>query len=160
MTANAMAGDRERCLAAGMDDYLAKPLRAEDLDGVLERWLGMPSPAPAASPDPAAVDALVDEARVRTFRDDYPEIAGRLVDLFAEATPPILADLREAVADGDEDRVRRAAHELKGSCQNIGATFMATLCLELEGDMSAPGRLDELDAAFAPTQSAIRALLA
>ncbi|HEX4690973.1 MAG TPA: response regulator [Solirubrobacteraceae bacterium] len=160
MTANAMAGDRERCLAAGMDDYLAKPLRAEDLDGALERWLGMPSPAPAASPDPAAVDALVDEARVRTFRDDYPEIAGRLVDLFAEATPPILADLREAVADGDEDRVRRAAHELKGSCQNIGATFMATLCLELEGDLSAAGRLDELDAAFAPTQSAIRALLA
>jgi CheY-like chemotaxis protein len=160
MTANAMAGDRERCLAAGMDDYLAKPLRTEDLDGALERWLGVRSSAPAASPDPVALDALVDAARVRTFRDDYPEIADRLVDLFVEATPPILADLRDAVADGDGDRVRRAAHKLKGSCQNIGATFMATLCLELEGDTAATGRLDELDAAFAPTESAIRALLA
>jgi HPt (histidine-containing phosphotransfer) domain-containing protein len=108
----------------------------------------------------AAAEALVDEARVRGFRDDYPEIADRLVDLFVEATPPILADLRIAVGEGDDDRVRRAAHKLKGSCQNIGATFMATLCLELEADTaSAPGRLEELDAAFAPTESAIRALL-
>jgi CheY-like chemotaxis protein len=159
MTANAMAGDRERCLAAGMDDYLSKPLRTEDLDGVLERWVGIAS-APSPPPDPVALDALVDEARVRTFRDDYPEIADRLVDLFVEATPPILADLRDAITGGDEERVRRAAHKLKGSCQNIGATFMATLCLELERETTAAaGRLDELDAAFAPTESAIRALL-
>jgi PAS domain S-box-containing protein len=150
MTANAMGGDRERCLGAGMDDYLSKPLRPDDLDAVLERSL---------APQPAAVRALVDEARVRSFRDDYPEIADRLVDLFAEATPPILADLHEAIAGGDAERVRRAAHKLKGSCQNIGATFMAALCVELETDAGA-GRLQALDAAFTPTQSAIRALLA
>jgi two-component system sensor histidine kinase/response regulator len=160
MTANAMTGDRERCLAAGMDDYLAKPLRGEELDGALQRWAGVVPAGAAAAPAPvAAVEALVDEARVRTFRDDYPEIAGRLVDLFVEATPPILADLRDAVHDGDDERVRRAAHKLKGSCQNIGATFMATLCVELEGDTAAAGRLDELGAAFAPTESAIRALI-
>jgi two-component system sensor histidine kinase/response regulator len=160
MTANAMTGDRERCLAAGMDDYLAKPLRGEELDGALQRWAGVVPAGAAAAPAPvAAVEALVDEARVRTFRDDYPEIAGRLVDLFVEATPPILADLRDAVHDGDDERVRRAAHKLKGSCQNIGATLMATLCVELEGDTAAAGRLDELGAAFAPTESAIRALI-
>jgi CheY-like chemotaxis protein len=158
MTANAMTGDRERCLAAGMDDYLSKPMRPDALDAVLERSLGARPAAGAPAPAPAAVEALVDEARVRGFREDYPEIADRLLDLFAEATPPILADLRDAVAGGDAERVRRAAHKLKGSCQNIGATFMATLCVELETDASA-GRLDALDAAFAPTESALRALL-
>jgi CheY-like chemotaxis protein len=149
MTANAMRGDRERCLAAGMDDYLAKPLRADELDGVLQRWLRVQD----------ASDALVDAARVRAFRDDYPEIAGRLVDLFTEGTPPVLAELRAAVAEDDFERVRRCAHKLKGSCQNIGATSMATLCGTLEEDAHA-GTLAQLDAAFAPTEHAIRALLA
>jgi two-component system sensor histidine kinase/response regulator len=170
MTANAMAGDRERCLDAGMDDYLAKPLRSEDLDAVLERWLGDAPPAEAV-PEPAgdleaagaveAVDALVDAARVRSFRDDYPEIADRLVDLFVEATPPILAELEEAVAGDDRERMRRAAHKLKGSCQNIGATFMASLCRELEGAPAEDqaGKLLELETAFASTEVAIRSVL-
>ncbi len=160
-------GRRPRALPRGRDGRLPRQAAAHRGPRRRARALGRPrlgcgagSAPPSSSPDAVALDALVDEARVRTFRDDYPEIADRLVDLFVEATPPILADLRDAVAGGDAERVRRAAHKLKGSCQNIGATFMATLCLELEGDTSgAPGRLDELDAAFAPTESAIRALL-
>jgi two-component system sensor histidine kinase/response regulator len=131
MTAHAMAGDRERCLEAGMDDYLSKPLRPEALDAVLERWLGL-APAGAEEPDAdAAGEALIDEARMRTFRDDYPDIVDQLVDLFVSSTPPLLEELRAAHDGDDRDDLRRAAHKLKGSCQNIGATFMATLCRTL-----------------------------
>ena len=135
MTAHAMKGDRERCLAAGMDDYLSKPLRPEALDAALERWLGAP-PAASTAADAAAdddpFDALVDEARMRVFRVDYPEIIDQLIELFVESTPPLLEELREAAERGDGEDVRRTAHKLKGSCQNIGAGFMAKLAHDLE----------------------------
>ena len=161
MTAHAMKGDRERCLAAGMDDYLSKPLRPDALDAVLERWLGVaPVTAPSAETDMAASDALVDEARMRTFRDDYPDIVDQLVDLFLESTPPLLEELHSALDGDDGKELRRAAHKLKGSCQNVGATFMATLCKSLEqGDGDARETLAELDAALAPTEAAIRQAL-
>ena len=149
MTAHAMAGDRERCLDAGMDDYLSKPLRPEALDAVVERWLGV-----AASP---AIEQLIDAARMRTFREQYPDIVDQLVDLFVQSTPPALEELRAAVGAEDRDAVRRAAHKLKGSCLNIGATFMATLCGGLEaGDRDAAGTLADLEAALEPTEAAIR----
>ena len=153
MTAHAMKGDRERCLEAGMDDYLAKPLRPEELDDVLARWLGY---APAAP----AFEALIDDARMRSFRDDYPDIVDQLLDLFLSSTPPLLDELRAAVDTGDDDALRRAAHKLKGSCQNIGATFMATLCRSIEsgqGDVAAT--VAELDTALALTETAIRKAL-
>jgi len=162
MTAHAMKGDRERCLAAGMDDYLSKPLRPEALSAVLERWLGVAPPAgtPAGAAE-AASDALVDEARMRTFRDDYPDIVDQLVDLFLQSTPPLLDELHAALDGDDGKELRRAAHKLKGSCQNVGATFMATLCKSLEqGDRDARETLSELDAALAPTEAAIRRALA
>jgi CheY-like chemotaxis protein/HPt (histidine-containing phosphotransfer) domain-containing protein len=155
MTAHAMAGDRERCLTAGMDDYLSKPLRPEALDAVLERWLGL---APAAGAE--AADRLIDAARMRTFRDDYPDIVDQLVDLFVQSTPPLLGELRAALDGDDRDELRRAAHKLKGSCQNIGATFMATLCHSLEtAEDDLDATLAELDGAFAPTEAAIRRAL-
>jgi HPt (histidine-containing phosphotransfer) domain-containing protein len=160
MTAHAMAGDRERCLAAGMDDYLSKPLRPELLDEVLERWLGVTVAEPAvdeAADRDAAIDALIDSARMRTFREDYPDIVDQLLQLFVDSTPELLEELRAAVDGGDADERRRAAHKLKGSCQNIGATFMATLCLELErDDVDAPATFAELDAAFLSTEAALR----
>ena len=150
MTAHAMKGDRERCLEAGMDDYLAKPLRPEELDEVLGRWLGF---APA-------VEAIIDDARMRTFRDDYPDIVDQLLDLFLNSTPPLLDELREAVDAGDDDGLRRTAHKLKGSCQNIGATFMATLCRSIEtGDGDVAATVAELDSALALTETAIRQAL-
>src|SRR5918999_3197880 len=159
MTAHAMKGDRERCLEAGMGDHLPKPLRPEALDEVLEGW---PRPAPAGGAPPEdAIDALVDEARMRTFREDYADIVDQLVDLFLTSTPPLLDELRAAADAGDREEVRRAAHKLKGSCQNIGATFMATLCRSIEtedGDMRE--RVEVLGAALAPTETAIRNALA
>ena len=160
MTAHAMKGDRERCLEAGMDDYLAKPLRPDALDEVLERWLGVEPAEPETAAQPA-IDALIDDARMRTFRDDYADIVDQLLDLFLNSTPPLLDELRAAADAGDHEELRRAAHKLKGSCQNIGATFMATLCRTIEtGEGDVRGTVAELDAALELTETAIRQALA
>jgi CheY-like chemotaxis protein/HPt (histidine-containing phosphotransfer) domain-containing protein len=161
MTAHAMKGDRERCLAAGMDDYLPKPLRPDELDAALERWLGTPAPEteqPAAAENP--FDALVDDARMRIFRTDYPEIIDQLIELFVESTPPLLEELREAADGGDQNDIRRTAHKLKGSCQNIGAGFMAKLAHDLErGGAATASQLATLEMVFADTRDALRAAL-
>ena len=163
MTAHAMKGDRERCLAAGMDDYLSKPLRPDELDAALERWLGTPAAAESAvdaGPSEDPFDALVDEARMRVFRVDYPEIIDQLIELFVESTPPLLVELREAAGRGDGEDVRRTAHKLKGSCQNIGAGFMAKLAHDLEQAGSASDtQLATLDCVFADTRDALRLAL-
>ena len=168
MTAHAMKGDRERCLAAGMDDYLSKPLRPEELDATLERVLGAATTPVAPTAEeadvvPLAQDpfvALVDEARMRVFRVDYPEIVDQLIELFVESTPPLLAELRDGAVAGDGEAIRRSAHKLKGSCQNIGAGFMAKLAGDLELDAAATGaQLDGLDRVFADTRDALRAAL-
>jgi two-component system sensor histidine kinase/response regulator len=97
---------------------------------------------------------------MRTFRTDYPDIVDQLLALFLQSTPPLLEELRAAVDGADHEELRRAAHKLKGSCQNIGATFMATLCRSLEtGDGDAGATLAELDGAFASTETALRGAL-
>jgi PAS domain S-box-containing protein len=157
MTASAMQGDRERCLRAGMDDYLTKPLRPDQLDAVLERWLGHT----ATPTQPPSRNGLIDTGRVLRFRDDYPEIVDRLVALFADSTPPLLEQLAQAVHASDDEAVRRLAHKLKGSCQNVGAVRMATLCRELEQpDASAAPLADALQAAYPATLAEIHAALA
>jgi CheY-like chemotaxis protein len=161
MTAHAMNGDRERCLAAGMDEYLSKPLRPGELDAVLERCLGAAAPAAwsdTAPRDPS--DGLVDAARLRLFRHDYPEIAGQLVQLFVDTTPPLLTELREGAESGDAEAVRRAAHKLKGSCLNIGASGMAAQAERLERDAAgASPQLEDLDFTFSATCDALRAVI-
>jgi CheY-like chemotaxis protein len=159
MTAHALKGDRERCLAAGMDDYLSKPLRPHELDAVLERWLGT-APRPAGAPvlPAAGGDALVDQTRMRVFRDDYPEIVEQLVDLFVDSTPPLLEDLRGALERDDGEAVRRAAHKLKGSCQNIGASRLAELAAGIEQGDAQPD-VDGLEQVFEATCDALRAAL-
>ena len=100
---------------------------------MLARWLGAPrarGDRRPRTPDSARGDpfeALLDDARMRVFRVDYPEIIDQLIELFVESTPPLLGELRAGAETGDDEAVRRAAHKLKGSCQNIGAGFMAKL---------------------------------
>ena len=115
MTAHALEGDRERCLRAGMDDYLSKPLRSQDLDAVIERWVRV-----AATDGTAEAGPLIDEARVRSFNVDYRSMAEELWTVFYEATPPLIGELRDAVERGDADECRRLAHKLKGSSETVG----------------------------------------
>ena len=88
------------------------------------------------------------------------EIIDQLIELFVESTPPLLEELRTSASAGDGDGVRRTAHKLKGSCQNIGAGFMAKLAHDLEkSTVATPSQLATLDLVFADTRDALRAAL-
>ncbi|MDI3196164.1 response regulator [Pseudarthrobacter sp. AL07] len=131
MTAGALDGDRERCLAAGMDDYLSKPVDAAELEAALARWV----------PEPRALDA----DRLAMLRDLGPEDGLGLLPAttaaFRKDVPARLAALHEAVTNGGFPALAQAAHALKGAAANIGATAVASLCGELE-DMGRNGKLD------------------
>ena len=133
MTAGAMKGDEERSLAAGMDDYLAKPVRLETLADVLERWVSSSGQARSEPPTPGSPleREILDEIR-ELEPEGGEEALAELVDLFVDRSSEELAKLREAVAAGDRSDVRSRAHSLKGSSGNIGAHAMAKLCHQLE----------------------------
>jgi CheY-like chemotaxis protein/HPt (histidine-containing phosphotransfer) domain-containing protein len=138
MTANAMPRDRERCMAAGMDDYLTKPVAADALRAMIERWMPRPTPpAPEVRPDGAAVevDVLDKEAVARLLalqEEGVPDVLEELFGMFLGETPRKLTVLREAVETGDAGSLERAAHSLKSSSAMLGARSMAALCESLE----------------------------
>jgi two-component system, sensor histidine kinase and response regulator len=141
VTASAMHGDRERCLAAGMDDYVAKPISPEQLQEVLRRWIpeearppdtvSTPMPAPAASAaDPGtpvdwnALDELLAMTR--------PEFLQELLGLFLRDTRQGLGDLRDAHRRGDLAAWKHMLHKLRGSCGTLGARAMMRLTSDME----------------------------
>ncbi len=164
MTAHALQGDREKALAAGMDDYLSKPVRPEQLDKVLERWIpgrvSMVSeprgdrqpPVNGASGSGASLDHTVLESLRLIQQEGGGDIVDRLVATFVHEVPPLLAALR---AERDDPQTFwRTAHALNGTCRSVGASRMGEICLQLErlgdaGDLTdAPKLLAQLEEEF------------
>jgi PAS domain S-box-containing protein len=173
MTANAMQGDRERALEAGMDDYISKPVKSEELGAVLERWLSRDeeeeksgtTPALEPSNTSAPPNGSVDYSVLKGLRERQvegkPDILKELVELFLEDTPNQLKTLKEAAEKGDASSVERTAHTLSGGSGNLGAVRVAAICAELEeigrsGDLApAPALLSRLEEEYGRVRTAL-----
>jgi CheY-like chemotaxis protein len=116
LTANALQGDREHCLAADMDDYLAKPITKDAFVASLRRWGAQAGPPTDGSIDAAALAELA----VIDGEPGQPSLLAELLDVFRQDVPVRLAAVRAALESGDTHGVRRGAHAFKGSCATLG----------------------------------------
>jgi two-component system sensor histidine kinase/response regulator len=126
LTAHALKGDRERCLAAGFDGYLSKPIKTAELLESIEHHR-----SPAAVPEAACGEDLVWEPLLRNCSGDVG-FAVELAGSFLETAPRLIAGVDAAVEAGDADRLAADAHGLKGICLTIGAGALAEACQALE----------------------------
>ena len=136
MTANAMKGDREVCLAAGMDDYVSKPIRPDLLKTILQRWEPVPlenSDEPcAAEPSPAKLNAPVDLGRLKEITSEDSEENRRLMNLYLTQTIERIQKLSEAISRADAPETERLAHSCAGASATCGMHKITTLFTRLE----------------------------
>ncbi len=136
LTASAMAGEEERCLAAGMDAYVAKPVRIEDLGEILRSLLVAPAEA-LAPPEPPEVGprrgtADLDPAVFEGIRALGDDLLASIVADFRRGTPDDIARLQQGLADADAEVAARAAHRVKGTCLMLGAARMGGVAADIE----------------------------
>ncbi len=143
MTANAMYGNRESCLAAGMNDYISKPVNLQTLREVLERWLtGSARESVSNSADPDNASPENEEASpldmnifasLRELQDESaPTFLHDLVDAYLKSAPPLIEAMHEAIRQSDAQALHKAAHSLKGNSASLGIRSVAAICLEIE----------------------------
>jgi two-component system sensor histidine kinase/response regulator len=134
--ANAMPGDREKCLRCGMDDYLAKPIEPEEMLRVLAKWLRkltlIEMPTLLESTSPAEPDSVFDKAGLLKRLAGNKALAKKLVNGFLQDVPLQLSILRQQLAEGDAPSARRQAHSLKGAAANLSAGELRAIAFQAE----------------------------
>ncbi|MBI4752401.1 MAG: CHASE domain-containing protein [Acidobacteria bacterium] len=150
MTANAMQGDREQCLAAGMDDYVAKPVRFESLEAVVQSWRERIRKAMPAAPPTIKVQLIDGDqpsldykvlADLRELSDEGENFLDEVIETFQINATPQIQTLRDSIANQNHDDAERAAHRLKGSCGIVGAKRLSVIAGEIERN-AREGQLD------------------
>ena len=170
MTANAMAGDREKCMAAGMNDYVSKPVQLAELESALARgadFLGLETPAnnPAAQPSPLNANSL-QSLRALRCEGDTDDPLGELIELFVTDSEQRIADMAKNLETGNYAKIALHAHSLKGSANNLGAAAMGHICRQLETSANAgktgeiPDLYNQLKTEYASVKQALESELA
>jgi CheY-like chemotaxis protein/HPt (histidine-containing phosphotransfer) domain-containing protein len=134
MTAHAMKGDREKCLAAGMDDYICKPVNPEKLLEVIEKRLaGLKVPQPDGTPgNVAPVNKVFDKTGFLDRLMGDKDLAGEILGGFLADVPLTFHALKKALDNGDATSIRQQAHSLKGASANVGATALEEIAFQVE----------------------------
>ena len=172
MTAHAMQGDRECCLAAGMDDHLAKPVGMSDLVAALQKWLPpddagrqpaeRPVQAKAANPAHAAAPPVFNRTDLMNRVGDDAALARAIIAAFLEDLPGQIEGLRRQVAAGEAQLVKASAHKLRGACATMGGEALSAAAGAIEqagkaGDLAmVSARIPQLEAQFAALMSQMK----
>jgi PAS domain S-box-containing protein len=162
MTANALPEDREACFAAGMNDYVAKPIRAEELAAALKRA----RPLGNGDVGPTAVDVVsLDDGALKNLRDlGGDDFLGEVIDAFLADAPELMATLRRSLDEQSAEELRRAAHTLKSNGATLGAEQFAERCRALEqhakaGELEGASQVvDRIEQEYQPLAHALSAL--
>jgi len=171
LTANALSGDREVCLAAGMDDFVSKPFHLRDLGVVLDRFRAQGSPKQAAEANevPGHAPGELDPAAIAAIRSvqrpGRPDILLAVVSLYVKSAPADLAALRTALTEGRAQDAERAAHKLKGGSRTLGARTLADQLAEIEATVTSVDprtlvpRVEAINAALDAAITAMKSLV-
>jgi signal transduction histidine kinase/CheY-like chemotaxis protein len=169
MTANVTEEDRQRCLAAGMDDFVAKPMRMAELHAALERWGRQPAAdnqavAPTILPA-AVIDWSVLDGLRKLQEEGKPGFVQEMVEVYLASAPSLVSAMREAMTQGDAHALKHEARTLKRSSKGVGALRMVALCARLE-DLArggvvegSTGRLNDLESELCRVRQAFQSFL-